>query len=70
MVDGTLQAVVDRSFPFDQAGEPTDYIQDRRNFGKVVLVPVTPTRPLRIANCELRIVAYRGRGDSRLKIED
>ena len=39
MADGTFQAVVDRSFPFDQAGDAHRYIQDRRNFGKVVLVP-------------------------------
>jgi NADPH:quinone reductase-like Zn-dependent oxidoreductase len=30
---------VDRSFPLDRAGDAHRYIQDRRNFGKVVLVP-------------------------------
>ncbi len=39
MEDGTFQAVVDRSFPFDQAGDAHRYIQDRKNFGKVVLIP-------------------------------
>lgn len=36
---GNLNPVVDRSFPFAQAGQAHAYIQDRRNFGKVVLVP-------------------------------
>jgi len=39
MADGTLKTVVDRSFPFDQAGPAHQYIQDRKNFGKVVLIP-------------------------------
>jgi NADPH:quinone reductase-like Zn-dependent oxidoreductase len=37
--DGTFVPVVDASFPFEQAAEAHRYIQDRRNFGKVVLVP-------------------------------
>ncbi len=34
-----LAPVVDKSFPFDTAGEAHKHIQDRKNFGKVVLVP-------------------------------
>ena len=37
--DGTFTPVVDRSFPFDEAAAAHRYIQGRRNFGKVVLVP-------------------------------
>ena len=37
--DGALEPVVDRTFPFAQAGEAHAYIQDRKNFGKVLLVP-------------------------------
>ena len=36
---GTLTPVVDRTFSFDEAAEAHEYIQDRRNFGKVLLVP-------------------------------
>ncbi len=37
--DGTFKPVVDRSFPFDEAAAAHRYIQDRKNFGKVVLTP-------------------------------
>lgn len=37
--DGTLSPVVDRSFPFAEAAAAHHYIQDRQNFGKVLLVP-------------------------------
>jgi len=37
--DGTFKPVVDRSFPFAEAAAAHQYIQDRKNFGKVVLVP-------------------------------
>jgi NADPH:quinone reductase-like Zn-dependent oxidoreductase len=37
--DGTFEPVVDRTFPFADAGAAHRYIQDRKNFGKVVLVP-------------------------------
>lgn len=37
--DGTFEPVVDTAFPFDQAAAAHRYIQDRKNFGKVVLVP-------------------------------
>jgi NADPH:quinone reductase-like Zn-dependent oxidoreductase len=37
--DGTFDPVVDRAFPFDRAGEAHAWIQDRRNFGKVLLTP-------------------------------
>lgn len=36
---GTLDPVVDRTFPFAQAGEAHRHIQARGNFGKVLLVP-------------------------------
>ena len=36
---GTFKPVVDRSFSFSEAANAHRYIQDRRNFGKVVLVP-------------------------------
>ena len=36
---GTLDPVVDKSFPFAEAGAAHAYIQERRNFGKVVLTP-------------------------------
>ncbi len=34
-----LMPVVDKTFPFQKAGEAHRYIQDRKNFGKVLLVP-------------------------------
>ncbi len=37
--DGTFKPVVDRSFPFEKASAAHQYIQDRKNFGKVVLTP-------------------------------
>ena len=37
--DGTFTPVVDRAFPLAEAAAAHRYIQDRRNFGKVVLVP-------------------------------
>ncbi|HET6233302.1 MAG TPA: zinc-binding dehydrogenase, partial [Longimicrobiaceae bacterium] len=39
VASGTLDPVVDRTFPFAQAAEAHAYIQDRKNFGKVLLVP-------------------------------
>lgn len=39
MVEGTLHPRIDRSFPFSQAAEAHAYIQDHKNFGKVLLVP-------------------------------
>lgn len=36
---GDFQPVVDTSFPFDRAGEAHAYLQDHKNFGKVVLTP-------------------------------
>jgi len=35
--DGTFEPVVDRSFGFDEAGAAHRYIQERKNFGKVLL---------------------------------
>ena len=35
--EGTLAPVVDKVFPFAQAAAAHQYIQDRRNFGKVLL---------------------------------
>ncbi len=37
--DGTFVPVVDRSFGFDEAGAAHRYIQERKNFGKVLLEP-------------------------------
>jgi NADPH:quinone reductase-like Zn-dependent oxidoreductase len=37
--DGTFKPVVDRTFPFAEAAAAHRYIQDRKNFGKVILVP-------------------------------
>jgi NADPH:quinone reductase-like Zn-dependent oxidoreductase len=37
--DGSFEPVVDRSFGFDEAAAAHRYIQDRRNFGKVLLKP-------------------------------
>lgn len=36
---GTFEPIVDRTFPFDRAADAHAYIQDRKNFGKVLLVP-------------------------------
>jgi synaptic vesicle membrane protein VAT-1 len=36
---GTFRPVVDRAFPLEEAGGAHAYLQERRNFGKVVLVP-------------------------------
>jgi NADPH:quinone reductase-like Zn-dependent oxidoreductase len=37
--DGSLQPVVAEAFPFDRAGDAHNMITERRNVGKVVLVP-------------------------------
>ena len=37
--DGWVRPHVDRSFPFEQAGEAHAYIEARKNIGKVVLAP-------------------------------
>jgi NADPH:quinone reductase-like Zn-dependent oxidoreductase len=39
VAERSLVPVVDRSFPLAEAAAAHRYIQDRRNFGKVVLVP-------------------------------
>jgi len=39
ITDGSFTTVVDKAFPFEEAGAAHQYIQDRKNFGKVVLVP-------------------------------
>jgi len=36
---GDFDPVVDATFPFDKAADAHTYIQDRKNFGKVLLVP-------------------------------
>jgi NADPH:quinone reductase-like Zn-dependent oxidoreductase len=36
---GVFDPVVDRTFPFSRAAEAHSYLQDRKNFGKVLLVP-------------------------------
>ncbi len=37
--EGVLAPVVDVTFPFDKAADAHQYIQDRKNFGKVLLTP-------------------------------
>jgi NADPH:quinone reductase-like Zn-dependent oxidoreductase len=37
--DGTFKPVVDRTFRFSEAADAHRYIQERKNFGKVVLTP-------------------------------
>jgi synaptic vesicle membrane protein VAT-1 len=37
--EGWTQPFVDKAFPFDQAGEAHRYMEERKNTGKVVLVP-------------------------------
>jgi NADPH:quinone reductase-like Zn-dependent oxidoreductase len=37
--NGTFTPMVDRSFPFAEAAAAHRYIQERKNFGKVILVP-------------------------------
>ncbi|HEX8904490.1 MAG TPA: medium chain dehydrogenase/reductase family protein [Longimicrobiaceae bacterium] len=39
VADGSFDPVVDRAFPFERAGEAHEWIQDRQNFGKVLLTP-------------------------------
>jgi len=39
LADGTIKPVVAQAFPFDRAGDAHRFISDRRNIGKVVLVP-------------------------------
>jgi NADPH:quinone reductase-like Zn-dependent oxidoreductase len=37
--EGWVNPYVDRSFSFDEAGEAHRYLEERKNIGKVVLVP-------------------------------
>jgi synaptic vesicle membrane protein VAT-1 len=39
VVEGVLAPVVDRAFPFEEAASAHRYLQDRKNVGKVVLIP-------------------------------
>jgi NADPH2:quinone reductase len=39
IVAGDLRVVVDRRFPLEQAGEAHAYIESRRAFGRVLLLP-------------------------------
>jgi NADPH:quinone reductase-like Zn-dependent oxidoreductase len=39
LADGSFVAVVDETFSFERAADAHRYIQDRKNFGKVLLVP-------------------------------
>jgi NADPH:quinone reductase-like Zn-dependent oxidoreductase len=36
---GVLKPRIARAFPFDEAAAAHDYVQERRNIGKVLLVP-------------------------------
>ena len=36
---GALKPVVDKTFPLSDAAEATQYLLDRKNKGKVILVP-------------------------------
>jgi len=38
-LEGKIEPVVAEAFPFDQAGDAHRFIGERRNIGKVVLVP-------------------------------
>lgn len=38
---GTLDPMVDKTFPFERAGEAHAYLQERKNFGKVLLSAAT-----------------------------
>jgi NADPH:quinone reductase-like Zn-dependent oxidoreductase len=37
--EGVVKPIVDRVFPFEEAAQAHHYIQDRKNFGKVLLTP-------------------------------
>jgi NADPH:quinone reductase-like Zn-dependent oxidoreductase len=37
--EGKLKAVVDRAFPLAEAAAAQRYVADRKNFGKVILIP-------------------------------
>ena len=37
--EGAIRPVIAERFPFERAAEAHDYLQDRKNFGKVLLVP-------------------------------
>lgn len=39
VAEGWIRPHVDRAFPFDQIGEAHSYIEQRKNIGKVILVP-------------------------------
>jgi NADPH:quinone reductase-like Zn-dependent oxidoreductase len=39
MADGTVKPVIAGAFPFEEAGAAQTMIVERRNVGKVVLVP-------------------------------
>jgi synaptic vesicle membrane protein VAT-1 len=39
LASGTIKPVVAEAFPFERAGEAHRFIHDRKNVGKVVLVP-------------------------------
>jgi NADPH:quinone reductase-like Zn-dependent oxidoreductase len=39
LADGTIRPVIAGAFPFEQAGDAHRMLSERRNVGKVVLVP-------------------------------
>ncbi|EGG23617.1 alcohol dehydrogenase [Cavenderia fasciculata] len=40
-VDGKVKAIVSKEFTFDDAGEAHRYMEERKNIGKIILVPTT-----------------------------
>ena len=39
LADGTIRPVVARTFPFERAPEAHRFVAERRNIGKVILIP-------------------------------
>jgi NADPH:quinone reductase-like Zn-dependent oxidoreductase len=39
VAEGWIKPYVDRSFRFDEAGAAHQYLEQRKNIGKVVLIP-------------------------------
>jgi NADPH2:quinone reductase len=39
VASGDLEVVIDRTYPLSEAAEAHAYIESRRSFGRVVLIP-------------------------------